>query len=185
MSSTSGEAGPTEAADRTQNALAANSGKDYLGPPLSHHFEIPNQNQGGFSLGPVGRVLVLLWSFFLIAGFSVASWLEPDPRGFGTHQGLGFPPCSIRLLFGIPCPSCGMTTSFSHFTRGQFVEASRANLAGFLMASFCAVQIPWCWASSFQGRLWGISRPEIVLLIVVLILSIICLTQWLANVLRT
>lgn len=128
-------------------------------------------------------MLVVLWSAFLIAGFSLASRLDPDPRGYGTHQSLGFPPCTIRQWFGIPCPSCGMTTSFSHFTRGEFVEAARANVAGLLLAMFCAVQIPWSWASAYQGRFWGISQPERVLVVAVLAFTTICLIQWFAFVL--
>lgn len=76
-----------------------------------------------------------------------------------------------------------MTTSFSHFTRGEFVEAARANVAGLLLAMFCAVQIPWSWASAYQGRFWGISQPERVLVVAVLAFTTICLIQWFAFVL--
>src|SRR3954447_16098360 len=43
----------------------------------------------------------------------VACWLRPDPRGMGTHQQLGLPPCTFYLYTDVPCPSCGMTTSFT------------------------------------------------------------------------
>lgn len=69
-----------------------------------------------------------------IAGLVVARLLTPDPRGLGTHQQLGLPPCSMRLLFGIPCPSCGMTTSWSYFSRGDFQLSVFTNFAGFLLA---------------------------------------------------
>ena len=39
--------------------------------------------------------------------------MPPDPRGFGTHERLGLPPCSLVLTTGLPCPTCGMTTAFS------------------------------------------------------------------------
>src|SRR4051812_11044491 len=105
------------------------------------------------------RWLLVLWSLLLVGGFVLAFSLEPDPRFFGTHQRLGLPPCSFRDWFDLPCPSCGMTTCFAHFTRGQFSDAARANLAGLALAVLCAVQIPWCWWSAYQGRTWCISEP--------------------------
>ncbi len=71
-------------------------------------------------------------SLAVIGGFVMAYRLEPDPRGFGTHQRLGLPPCTIRAVFGIPCPSCGMTTSFANITKGRWREAARANVAGLI-----------------------------------------------------
>ncbi|MBI1850834.1 MAG: DUF2752 domain-containing protein [Planctomycetes bacterium] len=61
---------------------------------------------------------------------SVARSLEPDPRGFGTHEQLGLPPCGFASQTGMPCPTCGMTTSFAHFARGHVVDALRSNAFG-------------------------------------------------------
>jgi len=44
----------------------------------------------------------------------VARTLSPDPAGHGTHKQLGLGTCSILSATGVPCPVCGMTTSFSH-----------------------------------------------------------------------
>ena len=49
--------------------------------------------------------------------------LTPDPSGMGTHHQLGLNPCSFWLLFSIPCPMCGMTTTFAHLAHFQVVEA--------------------------------------------------------------
>ena len=49
--------------------------------------------------------------------------LEPDPNGVGTHQQLGLPPCVFLSLLGIPCPLCGMTTSFALMADGDLVGA--------------------------------------------------------------
>ena len=43
----------------------------------------------------------------------LAGWLEPHPEGVGTHTGLGLSPCIILTGLGIPCPMCGMTTTFA------------------------------------------------------------------------
>ncbi|MCH7688595.1 MAG: DUF2752 domain-containing protein [Planctomycetes bacterium] len=137
-----------------------------------------NRDRGGFPLRTRSKLLLGGWSLCLLGGFAVAAGLEPDPRGYGTHQSLGLPPCTIRVMFGLPCPSCGMTTSFSNFIRGQFIGAAQANSAGLLLAVICALQIPWCWVSIYQGRLWRVSRPEVGLVWMLLILCGVSLLQW-------
>jgi hypothetical protein len=133
----------------------------------------------------VARWLLAGWCLLLVAGFGTAASLEPDPRGFGTHQRLGLPPCSILELFGVPCPSCGMTTSFAHFVRGQWPSSLRANSAGFLLALTCAVQIPWGLASVRRGRLYYVERPEWWALGTLVSLSALSLLQWLVRLSET
>ena len=137
-----------------------------------------NQVRVGYPIRTRSKVLLAGWSLFLLGGFAVAAGLEPDPRGFGTHQRIGLPHCTFRVMLGVPCPSCGMTTSFSNFTRGRFIEAARSNTAGFFLAIVCAVQIPWCWVSIYKSRMWNVSRPYVVLLGILLFLSGVCLIQW-------
>jgi hypothetical protein len=125
-------------------------------------------------------VLLLLWCLFLLAGFTLAASVEPDPRGFGTHQKLwsGLRPCTFIQLFHIPCPSCGMTTCFAHFVRGQWFAAARANPAGLLLAIVCVMQIAWCGASAWMGRYWLLDDPEMTLVWVMLFLAGAALLQW-------
>ncbi|HEX6985779.1 MAG TPA: DUF2752 domain-containing protein [Planctomycetaceae bacterium] len=132
----------------------------------------------GTPLRPAARGLLAAWGLFLAAGFAVAASLEPDPRGFGTHQRLGLPPCTTRALLDVPCPSCGMTTSFANFVRGRFLQAARANASGLLLAAVCAVQLPWIAASVARGRLLGVRRPDRLALAVVLPLAVVCLAEW-------
>ena len=113
-----------------------------------------------------GRAAAGVWLAVLVGGFGLARALTPSPAGLGTHQQLGLPQCTVRTLFGVPCPSCGMTTSFAHFTRGQWADSWRANAGGFLLAVLCAAQLPWvAWAAA-TGRPWGLggegraARPE-------------------------
>lgn len=44
----------------------------------------------------------------------IAVYLEPETKGFGTHQQLGLGGCTVLTLSGYPCPMCGMTTTFTH-----------------------------------------------------------------------
>ncbi|MGH7127701.1 MAG: DUF2752 domain-containing protein, partial [Planctomycetaceae bacterium] len=101
--------------------------------------------------------------------------------GYGTHQQLGLPECTFRTMFGIGCPSCGMTTSFSNFVRGRFLQAARANVAGLFLATLCAVQVPWCWISVCKGRLWKIERPDVAVLWLLVSIILITSGQWIAR----
>jgi len=65
----------------------------------------------------------------------VALYLEPSPKGLGTHQQLGIPPCTLHFLTGRPCPSCGLTTSVSAIFHGYWALAWRANPFGFLVSA--------------------------------------------------
>jgi len=58
-----------------------------------------------------------------IAMLVVARSVEPSPTGIGTHEQLGLPPCLFFKLTGLPCPSCGLTTSFAHAARLHFYDA--------------------------------------------------------------
>jgi hypothetical protein len=68
---------------------------------------------------------------------AIATQLAPSPTGYGTHLQLGLGSCSFLRIFGIPCPMCGMTTTFAHLAHLEIV-AGAANqpfgLVLFLMA---------------------------------------------------
>jgi len=110
--------------------------------------------QGGPSerLGWATRGILVAFALSLVAVLAVARRLEPDPKGYGTHTQLGLGPCAFRATTGRPCPSCGMTTSFAWFARGEPVRSWRANPAGSLLAPTCLALIPWLLAASARGR---------------------------------
>ncbi|MFH1549427.1 MAG: DUF2752 domain-containing protein [Planctomycetota bacterium] len=60
----------------------------------------------------------------------VAACLTPAPNGYGTHTRLHLPPCAFRETTGLPCPSCGLTTSMAYMARFQFGRAFFANPFG-------------------------------------------------------
>src|SRR6185437_2336397 len=60
--------------------------------------------------------------------FAVAIWLKPynndgSPRSMATHRQMGLPPCTFYATCGLPCPSCGMTTSFSLLIHGDAINS--------------------------------------------------------------
>jgi len=124
------------------------------------------------------RVGLLAAGCLLAAGFALARSLEPDPRGFGTHQRLGLPECTFRLLWNRPCPGCGITTCFAHLVRGQWQAAVRANPAGVLLGMVCALLIPWMFASALYGKTLGVTDPLPTLLILMVSLSVVALGVW-------
>src|SRR5262249_50746612 len=84
----------------------------------------------------------------IVAVFVVAASLNPyggegRPRQMATPQRLGLPPCTFYDVTGLPCPSCGMTTSFAFLVRGDVKNSLRANWVGTLLAAFCVAFIPW------------------------------------------
>ena len=50
---------------------------------------------------------------------AIAAVLTPDASGAGTHKQLGLPACSWISTVGMPCPTCGYTTSFTHAAHGD------------------------------------------------------------------
>lgn len=140
-----------------------------------------NQTSGR-PIGYQERAFLVLIAAALLAGFALARALEPDPRGYGTHQRLGLPECTIRTVFGRPCPGCGMTTSFAHFVRGEFRDSVRSNPAGCWMAACCALVTVWCFTSAACGRLIGIDDPLPVLAGLVMSWGGVSLLVWLMRV---
>jgi hypothetical protein len=65
---------------------------------------------------------------------AIAVMISPDKRGVGTHQQLGLSECQFESQTGLPCPTCGMTTSFAHFVRGQVAASFYIQPMGMVLA---------------------------------------------------
>ena len=125
------------------------------------------------------RVLLAAFALGLAVVFVVARGLQPDPRGFGTHTQLGLWPCAFKLTTGRPCPTCGMTTSFAWFSRGELARSWGANPAGVPLASTALVMIPWLLLASARARPWpfrDLERPLVGLSVAVVALTLISWT---------
>lgn len=169
---------PGERTTDAESGLSQSAETD-TSPGQSYPKTLPSHTSRSYPLGLFSRLLLAGLVCFLVAGFTLAYQLEPDTRGYGTHQRLGLPPCTFRFLLGIPCPSCGMTTSFAHFVRGEFVSSLQANWVGTIMATVSALAIPWGIISLAIGRAWKTRDPVLAGLIVMSVFCGLSLVNWL------
>ncbi len=114
----------------------------------------------------------------MVGVMGIARVVKPDPRGYGTHEQLGLPPCSFRMLTGVACPSCGMTTSFAYVARGELRRAASTNLAGCLLALGTVALAPWCLTSAAAGRALGVRSPDRVVLAAVAVFFALMVANW-------
>ncbi|MGQ9505037.1 MAG: DUF2752 domain-containing protein [Thermogutta sp.] len=104
------------------------------------------------------RLLVGVVGLGLLGLLLLARWLRPAAEGFGTHQQLGLPPCTMVLMFGKRCPTCGITTSWAYSTRGSIWNALRASVSGTFLAGLAAVASTWLIVSAWRGK-WTLLIP--------------------------
>lgn len=118
----------------------------------------------------------------MIAPLALAYSLKPDPSGMGTHQQIpGFGPCTIQALFGFPCPACGMTTSWSLFTKGQITEALMTSASGTILAAVFLIASIWFLIAALRGK-WLVIVPT-PLQVAIAALAWLCLVtvEWLVR----
>ena len=77
-----------------------------------------------------------------LAVLGTAVCLRPSAAGYGTHTQMRMPPCSFLSRTGLPCPTCGMTTSVTSMAHGRFGAAFRAHPFGVVL--FCAFVAAVC-----------------------------------------
>src|SRR5204863_6027891 len=70
----------------------------------------------------------------------------PNHSGIGTHEHLGLAPCQFLERTGLPCPSCGMTTSFCWFVRGNIAASLYVQPMGTMLAVLAAAGV---WAGFY------------------------------------
>lgn len=92
-------------------------------------------------LAPRERLVASVVAAGAAAPLAIAWRLEPSAEGVGTHQQLGLPACGWMAGMNLPCPSCGMTTSFSRAVRGDLLGAVQAQPMGALLAVAAAVAV--------------------------------------------
>ena len=129
------------------------------------------------------RVMLIFVGMGLIGVFVVGALLhpyEPDgtPKSQETHRQLGLPPCTFYAMTGLPCPSCGFTTSFSLVAHVDVLNALRANSVGALLALFCLFIIPWVLISAWRRRFIWIHSPERFVITSLIVFVVLMLIRW-------
>ena len=124
-------------------------------------------------------MLVACW----VAVFCVAMWLDPyDENGkarlMETHRQLNLPPCTFKVLTGMPCPSCGMTTSFSLLVRGDVWNSLKANFAGTALAVIGLLFIPWASASAYLGKFAFVRELDVWIFRIAMGFLVVMFVRW-------
>ena len=130
----------------------------------------------GFSL--FSRVSVACFGLVPIVLLAITMFLAPSKQGLGTHQQLGLPPCSMRVIFSIRCPACGMTTSWAHFVRGEWISSLQANPGGFLLAIYSLAFATCCFYSVWKNRMPSY-RVQNWMIKTLLVITVVTITHWL------
>ncbi|MCI0661033.1 MAG: DUF2752 domain-containing protein [Acidobacteria bacterium] len=98
-----------------------------------------NERDSFFSTDRAAYPIVIIISGITIA---ISRFLEPASRGVGTHEQLGLPSCAFLHFTGIPCPGCGLTTSFAHAARLHIYQAFVTQPFGLLLFVILTLSIP-------------------------------------------
>lgn len=91
----------------------------------------------------------------LLAWLLVGATLTPDPSGMGTHRQMGLPPCGWIVAFGKPCPTCGMTTSFTNAVHGHFLASFEGQPFATLLALAVSAGFWGCVYAACTGLAMG------------------------------
>jgi len=160
--------------------LDPNSTGDYIVAPTEESMdERPRVRRANWWV----RGALVLFALGFATVFYIATLVKPydaagHPLRMSSHTSLGMPPCRFKEMTGMPCPSCGMTTSFALLVRGDVWNSLRANWVGTGLAVGCALLIPWCLVSAVRGRYLGVRRIEAGLAFLVGLFTVTMLARW-------
>lgn len=122
------------------------------------------------------RLLGLMLFIPTASLLSVAAWVTPDTEGHGTHTQLGMAPCGFVERTGLPCATCGMTTSFAHAADGSLISSFVTQPAGAVLAVTTAMVCLF----SFYAMVMGVNllpifriawQPKVIVLFGVLVMG--------------
>ena len=122
-----------------------------------------------------GWTVVLVSALFALAAndkIDMGWWLEP---------------CGFKQRFGLPCPTCGMTTALFVFCKGRVIEAFYIQPAG---ALFYCILVVAAFLSLFTAvfgvyfRILGLFLRKIKVLYVILVLLLIVICGWAVTLAR-
>jgi hypothetical protein len=99
------------------------------------------------TVGFSARMTALGVALLALAPLVIGLHLSPSAAGVGTHRAMGFQRCEFLARTRLPCPSCGMTTSFAHFSHGNWLASLYTQPGGFVLALICGAVF---WAALYM-----------------------------------
>jgi hypothetical protein len=93
-----------------------------------------------------GRILAGSIALACLSVLIAAVKLNPSATGVATHTAMGFDECQFLKRTGLPCPSCGMTTSFAWYARGNALASLYVQPMAFLLALLFTAAV---WAGAY------------------------------------
>ena len=89
-----------------------------------------------------GRLLALGAALACLAVLLTAAYATPNRAGVGTHSSsLHMQPCQFLERTHLPCPGCGMTTSFAWFVRGKLLASVYVQPMGATLAALSGATV--------------------------------------------
>ncbi len=129
------------------------------------------------------RLILLVLAGIWVTVFVIAALLNPyfddgTARTMETHMQMGLPQCTFKEVTGLPCPSCGMTTSFSLLIHGDVWNSLRANFAGTALATLGLFYVPWSLVSVWKGHFLFIHSLEMTLFRLSIAFMVLLFGRW-------
>lgn len=127
----------------------------------------------------------IFWATLCVATLLVlllSRALTPAPLGLGTHEQLGLPRCAFLALTSLPCPACGLTTSFAHTARLSLFEALQAHILG--VPLFALIALAFGFSIAACARAWSVPAVARRLRVAqgLAILCVLALLSWLVRI---
>ncbi len=151
--------------------------------PVRRRYEEREYPPATVRISKLARAFLGILAVGFICVFATAAWLHPyaedgTPLTMASHTQLGMPPCNMVVLYGKPCPSCGMTTSFALLVHGDVWSSMKANWVGTLMAAFWMGLIPWGLYGAVKGRVPWVKNLEMFLTLSVGAILVLMVLRW-------
>jgi len=125
--------------------------------------------------GLVFLLVAVLFGLFALAAaekIDIGRWLNP---------------CGFEQRYGLPCPTCGMTTSAIVFAQGKIFEAFYIQPAGALLCLLLAISAFLAFFTAVTGVYFGFLKwlfGRIKIKYIILILIVIIVAGWLVTLHR-
>jgi Protein of unknown function (DUF2752) len=153
-----------------------------MNPPSDQQTLIPTERTTPLRATLGDRIGAGVLALLTLAVLSIGAWLQPAADGHGTHTQLGLSPCVWAATLDRPCPTCGMTTSFSYAGEGSWILAAKTQPMGTLLVLITATVF---WGSAVQtvsgARISTIIQP-VLRPRTFLVLGILLLLAWIYKI---